>query len=446
MLVPLGPHAAAPFLAGRFTMVPHDGWYDASRPQYLMLMMREAWFTPRLRRIAASERPIFTVRRQGSTLLADLPRRSPRAGVGRRRRADSRDLALLESRAMAGSSFTVLVATDFSPTAEAAVQWGKELARARGGKLVLVHAVDLHGPLTDFLPSPADLDEQVRAAASARLDEAAAALREEGLEVEARLETGVASQAVVRAAGEIAPDLVVQGSRGLTPGLSHLLLGSTAQRIVQHSPRPVLTVHPGDRDRHAAIRHVLVPTDFSDDARARPTPPALLVAREQDARLTLAPRLPPAHRVHRLRHHPDLAPLPRRVAAVADEKLAEAALAPSPAKAYTVETVAREGYPARGHRRQPPASSASTSSPWAPTAAPASATSCSAATPNASSSTLPAPSSPSASPQTCIAVPRAPKGLPRPRRATRRPRASAGVGRGEQPLPIRSIARQAPAA
>jgi len=70
VLVPMGPHAAAPFLAGRFQLVPHDGWRDASQPQYLMLMMREAWFTPRAARIAASERPLFTVRRQGSTLLA----------------------------------------------------------------------------------------------------------------------------------------------------------------------------------------------------------------------------------------------------------------------------------------------------------------------------------------------------------------------------------------
>ncbi len=53
VLVPLGPHAAAPFLAGRFTLVPHDGWRDASRPHYLMLMTREAWYTPRLRRLVA---------------------------------------------------------------------------------------------------------------------------------------------------------------------------------------------------------------------------------------------------------------------------------------------------------------------------------------------------------------------------------------------------------
>lgn len=245
---------------------------------------------------------------------------------------------------MAGSSFTVLVATDFSPTAEAAVHWGEELVRARGGKLVLVHAVDMHNTLSDFLSRSVDLDEQVRAAASARLDEAAAASRERGLEVESRLEFGVASQAVVRAAGELAPDLVVQGSRGLTPGLSHLLLGSTAQRVVQHSPRPVLTVHPGDRDRHPAIRHVLVPTDFSDDAQGAAHAARALVAGEQDARLTLlhAYHLPIEYTAYGT--IPTSIPFHADVAAVADEKLAEAAAALA-GEAHTVDTLAKEGYP-----------------------------------------------------------------------------------------------------
>ena len=93
---------------------------------------------------------------------------------------------------MAGSPFTVLVATDFSPTAEAATQWGAELARTRRGKVVIVHAVDLHGPLTDFLPSPPELDEHLQAAAISRLDAAAQTLRDAGVEVDTRLETGVA--------------------------------------------------------------------------------------------------------------------------------------------------------------------------------------------------------------------------------------------------------------
>ncbi len=65
----MGSHAAAPFLGG-FELVPHDGWRDDGRPQYLMLMTREAWYTPRLRHIVDTQRPLHTVRRQGSTLLA----------------------------------------------------------------------------------------------------------------------------------------------------------------------------------------------------------------------------------------------------------------------------------------------------------------------------------------------------------------------------------------
>lgn len=245
---------------------------------------------------------------------------------------------------MAGSSFTVLVATDFSPTAEAAVHWGEELVRARIGKLVLVHAVDMHNSLGEFLAPHADLDEQVRAAASAKLDEAAAASRDKGLEVESRLEFGIASQAVVHAIGEVTPDLVVQGSRGLTPGLAHLLLGSTAQRIVQHSPRPVLTVHPGDRDRHAAIRHVLVPTDFSDDAQGAKQAARALVAGEQDARLTLlhAYHLPVEYTAYGT--IPTSIPFHADVPAVAEEKLAEAATALG-GESHTVDTLAKEGYP-----------------------------------------------------------------------------------------------------
>lgn len=69
VLVPMGPHAAQPFLDG-FRLVPHDAWCDGSRPQYLMLMTREAWYSPRLSAIATTQAPLHSVRRQGSTLLS----------------------------------------------------------------------------------------------------------------------------------------------------------------------------------------------------------------------------------------------------------------------------------------------------------------------------------------------------------------------------------------
>ena len=240
------------------------------------------------------------------------------------------------------SPFTVLVATDFSPTAEAAIEWGAELARTRGGRLVLVHALDLHGPLSDFLPSPPDLDEHFQGAAVERLEELATGLRGRGVEVATRLEIGVASQAVVKAAAEVSPDLLVQGSRGLT-GVAHLILGSTAQRIVQHAPCPVLTVHPGDRERHPVLRHVLVPTDFSHDAEgAARLARSLLPA--DGPRLTLlhAYHLPVEYTAYGT--IPTSLPFQRDVAAVAEEKL-QAAAAALQGDGVVVETLAREGYP-----------------------------------------------------------------------------------------------------
>ena len=60
-------------------------------------------------------------------------------------------------------------------------------------------------------------------------------------------------------------DLIVVATRGNT-GLKHLLLGSTAERIVRYSPCPVLVVHPRLHDGKRALRfeRILAPVDFSD--------------------------------------------------------------------------------------------------------------------------------------------------------------------------------------
>lgn len=42
-------------------------------------------------------------------------------------------------------------------------------------------------------------------------------------------------------------DLIVMATHGQT-GLSHLLMGSTAERVVQHAPCPVMTVKSFERD------------------------------------------------------------------------------------------------------------------------------------------------------------------------------------------------------
>jgi nucleotide-binding universal stress UspA family protein len=55
---------------------------------------------------------------------------------------------------------------------------------------------------------------------------------------------GIPYHEITIAAKELSMDLIVTTTHGCT-GLTHVLLGSTAERIVRHSPCPVLTVRRG---------------------------------------------------------------------------------------------------------------------------------------------------------------------------------------------------------
>jgi universal stress protein A len=54
---------------------------------------------------------------------------------------------------------------------------------------------------------------------------------------------GVPFLEIIKYAKEMDIDLIVVGTHGRS-GLSHVLLGSVAERVVRKSPCPVLTVHP----------------------------------------------------------------------------------------------------------------------------------------------------------------------------------------------------------
>lgn len=184
----------------------------------------------------------------------------------------------------------ILVGTDFSLTAAVAVEWAVELARQQGARVELVHAVTAPPFVPDYVspgtvgPGPV-FDEEVRRAALIRLDKEAAALHEKGVEVDTWLALGTPSTVIRDRAEAISALAIVIGTRGLT-GLRHLLLGSTTERLVQKAPCPVLAVHP--EDRYRAIRTVLVPTDFSEDAEsAIHTAQRLLARLTEDARLIL---------------------------------------------------------------------------------------------------------------------------------------------------------------
>jgi nucleotide-binding universal stress UspA family protein len=140
----------------------------------------------------------------------------------------------------------ILVATDFSASARAALHCAVGLfAISAADTLVLAHAFHL-SPAVSLAVSPfnrVELEGLVRQEAVRQLEEEAKPLHVMGLTPAQQVLEGLAVEALVRAAGDIHADLVVAGTLGRT-GLAHLLLGSTAERLVERAPCPVLVVPP----------------------------------------------------------------------------------------------------------------------------------------------------------------------------------------------------------
>ncbi len=164
----------------------------------------------------------------------------------------------------------IVAATDFSEPAATGLSWAREIASAHGADLHLVHAVFQVEP--SLLQTPGDpplrgLSEEALRTARARLDKEVHACATVGVEATGRADYGQPSDVILRAARDLEADLVVVATRGLG-GFRRLLLGSTAETVVQKCQAPVLTVRAGGAGyAPGTVRRVLLPTDFSVDAR-----------------------------------------------------------------------------------------------------------------------------------------------------------------------------------
>jgi nucleotide-binding universal stress UspA family protein len=180
----------------------------------------------------------------------------------------------------------LLGATDFSQAAELAQNYAILLARASGGRLHIVHVSQPYPTLTLDAADDAQLLGPVRREVSNALDDMASRLTRDGVQASATLTIGTPSEEIIRVADAEAADLIVLGSQGRT-ALEHVLLGSTAERVVKGAACPVLTVRAdGSRSIPPAIRHLIVPTDFSRGS-ADALEAAIVVAHMFKASITL---------------------------------------------------------------------------------------------------------------------------------------------------------------
>lgn len=167
----------------------------------------------------------------------------------------------------------ILVPIDFSKMSIQAIATAKRLAQRFDANIHLVHIYEFYHPSRYVAPTPPLRPFAVisfEQYSTGKLDRRLRALaKKHGLPSEGtcHVQSGApAFHGICALARDLPADLIVISTHGYT-GLKHVFLGSTAERVVQHSPCPVFVARQrGRRSKNGpalTISSILVPVDFS---------------------------------------------------------------------------------------------------------------------------------------------------------------------------------------
>jgi nucleotide-binding universal stress UspA family protein len=139
----------------------------------------------------------------------------------------------------------ILVPHDFSEHANRALTLAAELARKHGGRLLVLHVITPFNPVSGLPGAAMTLIPDELIAGELRRLKAVVARAIRGRNaprVECQVVMGDPFQRISDAARGV--NSIVMSTAGRT-GLSHLLIGSVAEKVVRHVAVPVLTLRPG---------------------------------------------------------------------------------------------------------------------------------------------------------------------------------------------------------
>ena len=166
----------------------------------------------------------------------------------------------------------ILVPLDLTPPGEAKLPIAEGYARAFGAELVLLHVIPRSPTLSaigelrprrgrDPDDPAAGLPSSAEAAARTYLDAVAARLRAGGVRAMPLVREGPIAPTVLEVAGQLGVGLIIIGSNQRLK-LTRLVIGDTAQAIVQGAPCPTLLVRPTPE----ATTETTVIRSFTEDA------------------------------------------------------------------------------------------------------------------------------------------------------------------------------------
>lgn len=138
----------------------------------------------------------------------------------------------------------ILFATDFSENSEHAFDYAYALAQKFGSQLIILHVinepVDLRGFYVPHV-SFENLEKEIEEGAEKMMQKFCRTKIKDFSNYKANIVTGIPYEEILKKADEENVSLIVLGTQGRS-GIDHLLFGSTAERVVRKSARPVMTV------------------------------------------------------------------------------------------------------------------------------------------------------------------------------------------------------------
>lgn len=138
----------------------------------------------------------------------------------------------------------ILVPTDFSSLSQSALEYASDLADNMSATIHILHVIDKSIP---FLPgkqnlSEADLTDVLETDAQKHLSAFKKEVESESdVNVLCVIKHGIDFEEIVNYSKEIRAELIVIATHGRT-GIMHSLLGSVAEKVIQHAKCPVLVI------------------------------------------------------------------------------------------------------------------------------------------------------------------------------------------------------------
>ena len=180
----------------------------------------------------------------------------------------------------------ILVAMDFSPTSDQALEYALSLARRHGSRIYLAHVITVDPMMAPELM--ASWEEKQRFAAKNALEKILDSGRLLGVPYDVLVEKGAVWPAIEGLIKKYEIDLVVAGTHGMG-AIQKIVIGSAAEEIFRKTRVPVLTVGPKVDDEpfyEMELKSILFATDFGPGAE-KEAAYAFFLAQEHRSRLTL---------------------------------------------------------------------------------------------------------------------------------------------------------------